>query len=241
MNAWRGAMPRAHAVVTALTLLCCSGASASRSFPTSSNPSLPSGSLSDTTCDIEAVEAANEQQIHAVIHSLASTTFFRLINVNMDTKCQYFGVKEEDEEPACEGKAEEPAFGEPEPVPLCSLGSDDAAGDPFGTSAASPAAPAVDQTISSAEDEALWSFQQNEEDCSNEELPTFWMDMCSHISTNSSDYVNLQLNPERYTGYNGSHVWDAIYKENCLVRTGGHDDSMCYEERVLYRLLSGQP
>ena len=65
------------------------------------------------------------------------------------------------------------------------------------------------------------------------------MDMCSHISTNSSDYVNLQLNPERYTGYNGSHVWEAIYKENCLVRTGGHDDSMCYEERVLYRLLSG--
>ena len=26
----------------------------------------------------------------------------------------------------------------------------------------------------------------------------------------------------RYTGYNGSHVWEAIYKENCLVRTGGH-------------------
>ena len=78
-----------------------------------------------------------------------------------------------------------------------------------------------------------------EEDCSNEELPTFWMDMCSHIPTNSSDYVNLQLNPERYTGYNGSHVWEAIYKENCLIRTGGHDDNMCYEERVLYRLLSG--
>ena len=175
----RGLMQRAHAV-TALALLCCSSTSAaSFSFPTSSNPSLPSGSLSDTTCDIEAVEAANEQQIHAVIHSLASTTFFRLINVNMDTKCQYFGVKEEDEEPACEGKAEEPVFGEPEPVPLCSLGSDDAAGDPFGTSAASPAAPAVDQTISSAEDEALWSFQRMEEDCSNEELPTFWMDMCA--------------------------------------------------------------
>ena len=224
----------------ALLLGFC-GAAASSQLPPFLSDALPTGPLSDTTCDIEAVEAANEQQIHAVIHSLASTTFFRLINVNMDTKCQYFGVKEEDEEPACEGKAEEPAFGDPEPVPLCSLGSDDAAGDPFGTSAASPAAPAVDQTISSAEDEALWSFQQNEEDCSNEELPTFWMDMCSHISTNSSDYVNLQLNPERYTGYNGSHVWDAIYKENCLVRTGGHDDSMCYEERVLYRLLSGQP
>ena len=142
---------RAPLLTAALTLLSYPGASASSfSFPTSSNPTLPSGSLSDTTCDIEAVELANEQQIHAVIDSLASTTFFRLINVNMDTKCQYFGVKQEDDEPACEGKVEEPAFGEPEPVPLCSLGSDDSAGDPFGFSAASPAAPAVDQTISTA-------------------------------------------------------------------------------------------
>ena len=186
---------RAPAVAAALTLLCCSGASASWSFPTSSNPSLPSGLLSDTTCDIEAVELANEQQIHAVIDSLASTTFFRLINVNMDTKCQYFGVKQEDEEPACEGKAEEPAFGEPEPVPLCSLGSDDSAGDPFGFSAASPAAPSVDQTISTAEDEALSSFQKMEEDCSNEELPTFWMDMCSPLPPNPNPNPNPSPTP----------------------------------------------
>jgi hypothetical protein len=31
-------------------------------------------------------------------------------------------------------------------------------------------------------------------------------------------YVNLQLNPERFTGYTGDSVrriWDSIYKENC--------------------------
>lgn len=31
-------------------------------------------------------------------------------------------------------------------------------------------------------------------------------------------YVNLQLNPERYTGYTGPsarRIWDAIYMENC--------------------------
>lgn len=31
-------------------------------------------------------------------------------------------------------------------------------------------------------------------------------------------YVNLQLNPERYTGYTGPsarRIWDAIYSENC--------------------------
>jgi hypothetical protein len=31
-------------------------------------------------------------------------------------------------------------------------------------------------------------------------------------------YVNLLLNPERYTGYAGSsarRIWDAVYSENC--------------------------
>eukprot|EP00960_Hanusia_phi_P056176 763179-Hanusia_phi.AAC.2 len=43
---------------------------------------------------------------------------------------------------------------------------------------------------------------------------------------------------QRWTGYNGSHVWDAIYNENCFEQLGTLDE-MCYEERVLYRLLSG--
>merc|ERR1719160_39818 len=96
----------------------------------------------------------------------------------------------------------------------------------------------VDPTITPEEDIALAGVA-SEQDCSNEELPTFWLDMCSNIPTNASDYVNLQLNPEQYTGYNGSHVWAAIYQENCLLRTGGHEDGTCYEERVLLRLFSG--
>ena len=79
----------------------------------------------------------------------------------------------------------------------------------------------------------------DEADCTDEALPTFWLDMCNHIPTNSADFVNLQLNSESYTGYNGSHVWAAIYQENCLLRTGGSELNICLEERVLYRLLSG--
>ena len=33
-------------------------------------------------------------------------------------------------------------------------------------------------------------------------------------------------------------MWSAIYDENCLRGVAAFDD-MCYEERVLYRLLSG--
>ena len=74
--------------------------------------------------------------------------------------------------------------------------------------------------------------------CNDPSLPDFWLDICRNIPTNASEYINLQLNPERWTGYNGSHIWNAIYHENCFAKLGEFDD-MCYEERVLYRLLSG--
>lgn len=78
---------------------------------------------------------------------------------------------------------------------------------------------------------------------------TFWNDMCRHLqeedddeintydSTTSTNVVDLLLNPERNTGYNGTHIWRAIYEENCIAINDG--DDMCFEERVLYRLLSG--
>lgn len=53
-------------------------------------------------------------------------------------------------------------------------------------------------------------------------------------------YVNLLMNPETNTGYDGkeaSKIWMTIYKENCFH--GGKVEDMCLEERVFYRLLSG--
>jgi len=67
---------------------------------------------------------------------------------------------------------------------------------------------------------------------------TFWKDMCSSIGRGDGlKTVNLALNPERNTGYNGTHIWRAIYEENCIMDDDAHH--MCLEERVLYRLLSG--
>jgi Endoplasmic Reticulum Oxidoreductin 1 (ERO1)/FAD binding domain len=78
---------------------------------------------------------------------------------------------------------------------------------------------------------------------------SFWMDMCSSIRSSGehATVVNLARNPEHNTGYNGTHIWRAIYEENCLPLGGsgsGDDDNddehnQCLEERVLYRLLSG--
>lgn len=78
------------------------------------------------------------------------------------------------------------------------------------------------------------------------------------------EYVDLSLNPERFTGYAGDsahQVWRAIYEENCfgLSEAGSapapigfsklsegfgtemvrHDEE-CEEKRVYYRIISGE-
>uniref|UniRef100_M0ZYW3 Endoplasmic oxidoreductin 1 n=2 Tax=Solanum tuberosum TaxID=4113 RepID=M0ZYW3_SOLTU len=52
-------------------------------------------------------------------------------------------------------------------------------------------------------------------------------------------YVNLQLNPERYTGYSGPYakrIWDAVYLDNCPKYLAGE---ICPEKNILYKLISG--
>ncbi|KAM0029204.1 putative endoplasmic reticulum oxidoreductin 1, ERO1-like superfamily [Helianthus debilis subsp. tardiflorus] len=51
--------------------------------------------------------------------------------------------------------------------------------------------------------------------------------------------LNLQLNPERHTGYSGPsarRVWDAVYSQICPEYSSGNS---CPEKKVLYRLMSG--
>jgi hypothetical protein len=49
-------------------------------------------------------------------------------------------------------------------------------------------------------------------------------------------FVNLLKNTESMTYFEGSHIWDAIYKENCLSITRKHN---CKENQILYKLISG--
>ena len=168
-----------------------------------------------------------------------------------------FRTQETDEdkhEPSCSAPAEEDpsnpfgggssnAFAPAEQAPTaCSL--DLASKDP-GSMKWAPATTPVDRRITEQEHVAIAANDDGANDCADADLPEFWMDMCGYDAPppgskdhGNLEYVNLQLNPERWTGYNGSHVWSAIYEENCLKQSGSVDD-MCYEERVLYRLLSG--
>ncbi|GJQ68254.1 Ero1L [Trypoxylus dichotomus] len=72
------------------------------------------------------------------------------------------------------------------------------------------------------------------------------------INENDDDaeYVDLLLNPERYTGYKGAsahRIWNSIYRENCFKpRDSLHTyiqseklNHMCLEKRAFYRAISG--
>jgi hypothetical protein len=77
----------------------------------------------------------------------------------------------------------------------------------------------VDRKLSKKEDSTIPTS------CQDYNSPRFWDDMSSAILTNASNVVNLKRNPESNTGYNGTQVWDAIYRENCFSRLGGDGKS----------------
>jgi len=218
------------------------------------NKNININNIGDTKCSVESVEYVNSKQLHSILQELTNTTYFRLWKANLERTCLFWqkDVPSKAPTPADtttqhEVEDEEEDSGTCPGVPFSSL-------DGEGQSTCSvdmsedetlkarmkwaPLTDAIDKRISTAEGEAL---TKTEDVCNDEpdNSPTFWLNICHDIDTEtSSEYINLQLNPERNTYYNGSHVWQSIYEENCFIRSGSAKD-MCYEERVLYRLLSG--
>lgn len=78
----------------------------------------------------------------------------------------------------------------------------------------------------------------------NTNLPSDQLDLltklfeCNDDDDPDSQYVDLLLNPERFTGYTGEpahRVWRAIYDENCFLL----ESDLCYEQRLFYEAISG--
>ena len=56
------------------------------------------------------------------------------------------------------------------------------------------------------------------------------------IDSKEGSYINLLKNPEGYTGYKGAHIWNAIFKENCL---SDNYNSLCKDDKFFFKLFSG--
>jgi len=206
---------------------------------------LISGPLDDAKCNIEAVDQANNAQLACILSDLMDTTFFRLFPVKLGKECPFFNKAEPKAPETCDGDAADgvgmplssmksfassPLTRDTEPEPACSLDTTGSGAIRF-----APATDEVDESLSRREGKVIGNTKGR---CDDENQPTFWLDMCDDIEVGGPNptVVNLRKNPERWTGYNGSAVWRAIYQENCFPTSSS--GAFHYEDRVLYKLLS---
>ncbi|GAB4829761.1 Endoplasmic reticulum oxidoreductin-1 [Ancistrocladus abbreviatus] len=187
-------------------------------------PQKQSGIVEDCCCDYQTVDRLDEEVLHPLLQDLVKTPFFRYFKVKLWCDCPFWpddgmcrlrdcSVCECPESEFPESFKKPSASGRVLPVDdlVCQEGKPQAV---------------VDRTLDTkafrgwTEVDNPWT---NDDETDNEEMT----------------YVNLQLNPERYTGYTGPsarRIWDAIYTENCPKYPDGE---FCPEKKILYKLISG--
>ncbi|KAM6552035.1 hypothetical protein CsatB_001843 [Cannabis sativa] len=180
-----------------------------------------SGIVEDCCCDYETVDHLNEEVLNPSLQELVKTPFFRYFKAKLWCDCPFWpddGMCRLRDCSVCECPENE--FPESFKNYQRSLSADDLV-----CQEGKPQA-AVDRTLDSnafrgwTETDNPWT---NDDETDNTEMT----------------YVNLQLNPERYTGYTGPsarRIWDAIYAENCPKYPS---EEVCQEEKILYKLISG--
>ncbi|KAL3636950.1 Endoplasmic reticulum oxidoreductin-1 [Castilleja foliolosa] len=193
-----------------------------KSCPCSQDSRKYTGIVEDCCCDYETVDGLNGAVLHPLLQDIVRTPFFRYFKVKLWCDCPFWpddGMCKLRDCSVCE--CPESEFPElfKKPAQKRGLGSEDLICQ--GKLEAD-----VDRTLDSKvfrgwiEVDNPWT---HEDETDNSEMT----------------YVNLQLNPERYTGYTGPsarRIWDAIYSENCPKYSSGE---ICQEKRVLYKLISG--
>ncbi|AQK63139.1 Endoplasmic reticulum oxidoreductin-1 [Zea mays] len=179
------------------------------------------GMVEDCCCDYETVDAINEEVLHPILQELVKLPFFRYFKVKLWCDCPFWpddGMCKLRDCSVCECSENE--FPEPFRKPYSGLSPDS-----MMCQEGKPQA-AVDKTLDSkvfkrwVETDNPWT---SDDETDNNEMT----------------YVNLQLNPERYTGYTGDsarRIWDAIYKENCPK---WHNDGDMDDFPIRIRLYQG--
>ncbi|KAJ0101939.1 hypothetical protein Patl1_05082 [Pistacia atlantica] len=180
------------------------------------------GMIEDCCCDYETVESVNAEVLHPLLQELVKTPFFRYFKVKLWCDCPFWpddGMCRLRDCSVCECPENE--FPEPFKKPFRNgLPSDDVM-----CQEGKPEA-AVDRTL---DNRAFRGWIETDNPWTNDD----------ETDNGGMTYVNLLLNPERYTGYAGPsarRIWDAIYTENCPKYSSGE---ICQEKKVLYKLISG--
>uniref|UniRef100_A0A8B9TSY4 ERO1-like protein alpha n=1 Tax=Anas platyrhynchos TaxID=8839 RepID=A0A8B9TSY4_ANAPL len=163
------------------------------------------GHIDDCTCDVETIDAFNNYKLFPRLNELLESDYFRYYKVNLKKPCPFWNDNSHCGIRDCAVK----------PCPTVSKES-------------------IFFTVFCIW--LLWTKRKNHGRC-NLPLEAFVTDptLCfTDIHSPDAEYVDLLLNPERYTGYKGPDawkIWNSIYEENCKPFSN--------EKRAFYKLISG--
>ncbi|KAK3270302.1 endoplasmic oxidoreductin-1 [Cymbomonas tetramitiformis] len=182
------------------------------------------GLVDDCCCEYEAADRLNQEEVNPLLEQLIQLPFFRYFTVNLHCDCPFWpddGMCALRDCSVCECEDNE--------IPSAWKKDADQVADCDQATQGRPEG-LVDRTIGDTE---VFGWVENDNPWTAE-----------NESNVDAIYVNLLLNPERYTGYQGEHahrIWSAIYAENCFddIDSANCDTCVCAERRVFFRLISG--
>ena len=219
------------------------------------------GKIDDCLCSVDTVDFFNNMKIFPRLQSLLQKPYFRYFQYNARkpcpfwdnslgkcklSNCQVKSCKPDEIPPGLKGSHPNVEHNKSKYTKDANENCDKV--DELDSS--------VDGRISDSARESLQKWQDHDNS-----LSTF-CEVDAELCKNC-DYVDLTINPERYTGYSGEaahKIWRAIYEENCFTpagKTGLQNknskkkgkfsaaflqdtlEDMCLEKRAFYRAVSG--
>lgn len=214
-----------------------------------------SGELDDCSCDVETIDRFNNDLLFPKLQTLLQTDYFRFYKVNLNKPCPFWtssshcGMRDCAVMPCAPNEVPEGIRTEAHNKYSAEASSD------LDKCEKSEELGAVDVSLSDETREALKNWTRHDDEAQRFcVLDDEW--------SPDSQYVDLLLNPERFTGYKGPaawKIWTSIYEENCFkpysVRRPLNPsfsihrsetrtfytwlEGQCVEKRAFYRLISG--
>ncbi|EDV29151.1 uncharacterized protein TRIADDRAFT_19638, partial [Trichoplax adhaerens] len=207
------------------------------------------GQVEDCHCQVETVDKVNNLKIFPLLQTLVQYNYFKFYPVNLIKPCPFWHddnrcVLRHCSVNECK-ETELPAGLRGKPRLLNKRSSNDIDNDVDCKkyAAENDVLGKIDSTLTDQDKRAFVGWKQHDDSGDN---------FCDIDDENASDvkYVNLLLNPERFTGYGGKsahRIWKTIYNENCFtpaksykdIAISGFTQGLCLEKRAFFRLISG--